>query len=138
MQSTLAVFLSLAALVAAAPFAQVTPIPKRAMSEGSVTIINKMASAISTSIASNPGAPGISGYTAPGTLGPKETATVVVPQNWAGNVALADAKNPISGGASLIEPSLSDWSGSWMLDIDVSYVYVKYPCFPKAFQDPDS
>lgn len=135
MQTTLAAVLSIAALAAAAPLAPVvTPFAKRGITEASVTIVNMMASAVSTSIASNPGVPGISGYTAPGTLGPQETATVVVPQNWAGNVALADAKNPISGGASLIEPSLSNWNGgTWMLDIDVSYVYVLKILQPPGF-----
>lgn len=133
MQTTTALFslLSLTALAAAVPpSAQVTPAPfanKRDITQATITIVNSMAAPLSTSVVSNPGNPTlvVGGATTTGTLAAGATATIVMPRDWSGNVALG-MSNYSSLAANnyptLIEPGLTNWGNGYMLDVDVSYV----------------
>lgn len=122
--------LSFTALVAAVPSAQVTPGPfanKRDITQATITIVNSMAAPLSTSIVSNPGNPTLvsGGATTTGTLGAGATATIVMPQDWSGNVALGMSNYSSLAGnnfPTLIEPGLTNWGNGYMLDVDVSYV----------------
>lgn len=89
-----------------------------------ITVVNKMSEAVSTSYVGNAGVPGpVSGGTGTGTLKPGQTATLVAPQDWAGNVALNLEKYPMNGDVSLLEGSLMSWGGlGYRVDMDVSYV----------------
>lgn len=89
-----------------------------------ITVVNKMADAVSTSYVANDGAPGpVSGGTGTGTLKPGETATLVAPHDWAGNVAVNLEKYPMNGDGSLLEGSLMSWGDNgYRVDMDVSYV----------------
>lgn len=131
MQTTVLSLLSLAALVAAVPHsAQVTPVPaanKRDAAQGTVTVVNSMSMALSTSIISNSGNPTLvaGGETLTGTMAPGATASMVMPVGWSGNMALALANSSSLASGSfptLIEPSVWTWNTDTMLDIDVSDV----------------
>ncbi|KAI3394014.1 hypothetical protein diail_3332 [Diaporthe ilicicola] len=94
-----------------------------------ITVVNKMAGAVSTSYVANAGVPGpVSGGTGTGTLTPGQTATLVAPQDWAGNVAVnlveKDGKSfTMNGDVSLLEGSLMSWGDvGYRVDMDVSYV----------------
>lgn len=89
-----------------------------------ITVVNKMADPVSTSYVGNAGVPGpVSGGTGTGTLKPGQTATLVAPHDWAGNVAVNLAKYPMNGDGSLLEGSLMSWGDvGYRVDMDVSYV----------------
>ncbi|KAK2598684.1 hypothetical protein N8I77_012076 [Diaporthe amygdali] len=93
-------------------------------SQLTITVVNKMADPVSTSYVGNAGVPGpVSGGTGTGTLRPGETATLVAPQEWAGNVAVNLAEYPMNGDGSLLEGSLMSWGDvGYRVDMDVSYV----------------
>ncbi|PSR83429.1 hypothetical protein BD289DRAFT_483353 [Coniella lustricola] len=118
----------LAALASAIPNpsgAQVTPAPlaaKRDLTHVTVTIVNKMPQSLSTSVASNGGDATLVSGGGSGVMAAKATATIVAPQNWNGNVAFGLANYSSMQVPSLIEPGLTQVSGEWMFDIDVSYV----------------
>lgn len=133
MQSTVLSLLSFVALVAAAPpSAQITPLPyannKRDGTLGTVTIVNSMAMALSTSVVSNAGNPTLvaGGESLTGTMAPGATATMVMPVGWSGNMALAMANTSSLSGdnfPTLIEATLFEFDGQGVMqDIDVSYV----------------
>lgn len=133
MQFTLLCLPLLAALVAAipnVPGARVTPSPlanKRDLSHITVMIKNKMKQAVTTTVASNPGVPTLLSSPGNGTMGnrtiaPNATAILVAPRGWNGNVAFALANATSMQAPSLIEPGLTEVMGTWMMDIDVSYV----------------
>ncbi|KAF3764196.1 hypothetical protein M406DRAFT_258973 [Cryphonectria parasitica EP155] len=117
-----------AALVAAipnAPGAKITPAPfanKRDLQQITVTIVNSMGEDLSTSVASNGGDATLVSGGGTGTLAANSQATIVAPQNWNGNVAFGLAKYSEMDVPSLIEPGLTQVSGTYMMDIDVSYV----------------
>lgn len=89
-----------------------------------ITVVNKMSEPVSTSYVGNAGVPGpVSGGTGTGTLKPGQTATLVAPKDWAGNVAVNLNKYPMNGDVSLLEGSLMSWGDvGYRVDIDVSYV----------------
>ncbi|KAG8159658.1 hypothetical protein KVR01_010295 [Diaporthe batatas] len=96
-----------------------------------ITVVNKMPAAVSTSYVHNDGVPGlVAGGTGTGTLMPGASATLVAPEDWAGNVAVNLAEDPetgerweMNGDVSLLEGSLMEWGGlGYRVDIDVSYV----------------
>lgn len=89
-----------------------------------ITVVNKMADAVSTSYVGNAGVPGpVSGGTGTGTLKSGQTATLVAPQDWAGNVAVNLEKYDMNGDTSLLEGSLMSWGDvGYRVDMDVSYV----------------
>lgn len=89
-----------------------------------ITVVNKMSEKVSTSYVGNAGVPGpVSGGTGTGTLTPGQTATLVAPQDWAGNVAVNLEKYPMNGDGSLLEGSLMSWGDvGYRVDMDVSYV----------------
>lgn len=123
--STIPLLVALAAAIPSPPVARVTPGPladKRDLSHVTVTIVNKMAEALSTSVASNGGDATLVAGGGTGVMKPKATATIVAPQNWNGNVAFGLAKYSAMEVPTLIEPGLTQVSGKWMFDIDVSYV----------------
>lgn len=101
-------------------------------SQLTITVVNKMAEAVSTSYVGNAGVPGpVSGDTGTGTMTPGQTATLVAPQEWAGNVAVNkvwknekdNQKYEMNGDASLLEGSLMSWGDvGYRVDMDVSYV----------------
>ncbi|POS81015.1 hypothetical protein DHEL01_v200588 [Diaporthe helianthi] len=100
-------------------------------SQLTISVVNKMPAAVSTSYVGNAGAPGpVSGGTGTGTLKPGQTATLVAPQDWAGNVAVNLVRDPetnekynMNGDVSLLEGSLMSWGGhGYRVDMDVSYV----------------
>lgn len=129
MHAMLFSLLSIPALVAAVPNAQITPAPfanKRDLTQATVTVVNSMTDALSTSIVSNAGNPTLvaGGDSLTGTLEAGASATIVMPQDWSGNMALGKASYPIQGNGypSLIEPGLTNWGNGYMLDVDVSYV----------------
>ena len=89
-----------------------------------ITVVNKMDEAVSTSYVGNAGVPGpVSGGTGTGTLKPGQTATLVAPQDWAGNVTVNLEKYKMNGDGSLLEGSLMSWGDvGYRVDMDVSYV----------------
>lgn len=96
-----------------------------------ITVVNSMSAAVSTSYVHNAGVPGlVAGGTGTGALGPGQTATIVAPRGWAGNVAVNLEKDPetgekyeMNGDTSLLEGSLMEWGGlGYRVDMDVSYV----------------
>lgn len=100
-------------------------------SQLTITVVNKMSAAVSTSYVHNAGVPGlVSGGTGTGTLKPGQTATLVAPKDWAGNVAVNLEKDPetqeiysMNGDVSLLEGSLMSWGDvGYRVDMDVSYV----------------
>lgn len=93
-------------------------------SQLTITVVNKMADPVSTSYVGNAGVPGpVSGGTGTGTLKPGQTATLVAPREWAGNVAVNLAEYPMNGDSSLLEGSLMSWGDvGYRVDMDVSYV----------------
>jgi hypothetical protein len=97
-----------------------------------ITVLNKHSVAVSTTHARNPEAPAAtSGYFDPGTIDVGQGAIFAVPTNWAGRVAVAEAKNgPLTDGrdVSLIEANFlySDAYGVAVADVDISFVYVFY------------
>lgn len=102
-----------------------------APSELTITVVNKMSAAVSTSYVHNAGVPGlVAGGTGTGVLKPGQTATIVAPKDWAGNVAVNLEKDPetgetygMNGDVSLLEGSLMEWGGlGYRVDMDVSYV----------------
>lgn len=132
MQTTVLCLLSLAALVAAAPpAAQITPGPfanKRDGTVGTITVVNSMSVALSTSVVSNAGNPTLvaGGESLTGTMAPGATATMVMPVGWSGNMALAMANSSALSGnnfPTLIEATLFEWDGVGIKhDVDISYV----------------
>lgn len=117
----------LAALAAAIPsYPQVTPGPfanKRDLTQITVTMVNSMSVAISTSIASNAGtALATGGDTPTGTIAAGASASIVAPQGWAGNMAVGLANYSEMYMPSLMEAALTDFGSGYMFDIDVSYV----------------
>lgn len=123
MQSALLSLLSLAALVAAVPSAQVTPGPfanKRALTQATVIVVNSMPSAVSTSMTSNVGVPTLvaGGDKLIGTMEAGATATMVFQAGFHGSFAYGSANETLTM-PSLIEPNL-DVGGK--PGIDVSYV----------------
>lgn len=117
----------LAALAAALPsYPQVTPEPranKRDLTQITVTMVNSMAAAISTSIASNDGTALASGADSPtGTIAAGASASIVAPQGWAGNMAVGLANYSGMYMPSLMEAALKTFGDGYMFDIDVSYV----------------
>lgn len=127
MKTTLISLLPAIALVAAVPNPEVkrdatTPY----LSQITVTIVNSMTDAVSTTIASNAGVPALvtGGESMTGTLAAKATATVVAAQGWNGNIAIGDANFPLANNqyATLIEPGLDLNNVTWMMDLDISYV----------------
>ena len=89
-----------------------------------ITVVNKMSEAVSTSYVGNAGVPGpVSGATGVGTMKPDETATLVAPHDWAGNVAVNLEKYEMNGDGSLLEGSLMSWGDvGYRVDMDISYV----------------
>lgn len=117
----------LAVLVAAVPsYPQVTPAPfakKRDLNQITVTMVNSMGAAITTSIASNAGSALASGGGSPtGTIAAGASASIVAPQGWAGNMAVGLANYSQLYMPSLMEAALTDFGAGYMFDIDVSYV----------------
>lgn len=118
----------LAAMAAAMPSQpKVTPSPlannKRGLSQITVTMVNSMSVAISTSIASNAGTGLASGAESPtGTMAAGASASIVAPQGWAGNMAVGLANYSAMYMPSLMEAALTDFGAGYMFDIDVSYV----------------
>ncbi|CAN8101566.1 unnamed protein product [Discula destructiva] len=86
-----------------------------------ITIVNSMKDAISTSIASNAGVALATGG-ATGTMAAGASASIVAPMNWAGNMAVGLAKYNAFDQPTLVEAGLSDWGSGAMMDLDVSYV----------------
>lgn len=126
MQTVLLVPL-LVVLAAAAPsYPHVTPAPlanKRDLTQITVTMVNSMAAAVTTSIASNAGAALASGADSPtGTIAAGASASIVAPQGWAGNMAVGLANYTQMYMPSLMEAALTDFGAGYMFDIDVSYV----------------
>jgi hypothetical protein len=93
-------------------------------SQLTISVVNKMGEAVSTSYVANAGVPGlVSGGTGTGTLKPGQTATLVAPRDWAGNVAVNLEKYQMNGDVSLLEGSLMSWGDvGYRVDMDVSYV----------------
>ncbi|KUI70396.1 hypothetical protein VM1G_06422 [Cytospora mali] len=89
-----------------------------------ITVVNKMSEAVSTSYVANGGAPAVlAGNTGAGTMAASATASIVAPSGWAGNIAVGLAKYPMNGDVSLLEGSLMDQGNGYpVVDMDVSYV----------------
>lgn len=88
-----------------------------------ITVVNKMSEAVSTSYVANAGPAIVAGKTGTGTMGADATASIVAPSGWAGNIAVGRAKYSMNGDVSLLEGSLMDQgSGYPVVDMDVSYV----------------
>lgn len=92
------------------------------LSQITITLVNSMKSAVSTSATGNAGAALLTGA-GTGTMAPGATASIVAPRDWAGNVAFGLAQYNGFDSPSLVEAGLSTFPGaSYMMDIDVSYV----------------
>ncbi|KAI0142917.1 hypothetical protein GGR57DRAFT_485249 [Xylariaceae sp. FL1272] len=93
-----------------------------------ITFVNKHNMAVSTTHGRNAGAPAAtSGNVAPGTMAVGATAAFAVPTNWAGRVAVAEARwGPLVNGrlATLLEANFNYAAGYGVAvpDFDVSYV----------------
>lgn len=89
-----------------------------------VTVVNALDSAITTSHAHGAGDPTASGEVGHGTIAAGATASFVAPKNWSGIVAINDAKYDITANDSLIEGSFKwvEVYRQWVIDLDVSYV----------------
>ncbi|KUL85351.1 hypothetical protein ZTR_07004 [Talaromyces verruculosus] len=90
-----------------------------------IAVVNSHGDTITTSLDTNPGAPTpVSGNQGAGTMTNGETASIAVPTNWIGNMAINDALWGITGDDSLIESNfVVPYGGSVAVaDIDVSYV----------------
>jgi hypothetical protein len=90
-----------------------------------IVVVNSHGDTITTSLDTNPGAPTpVSGNQGAGTMTNGETASIAVPTNWIGNMAINDALWGITGDDSLIESNfVVPYGGSVAVaDIDVSYV----------------
>ena len=90
-----------------------------------IIVVNSHGDTITTSLDTNPGAPTpVSGNQGAGTMTNGETASIAVPTNWIGNMAINDALWGITGDDSLIESNfVVPYGGSVAVaDIDVSYV----------------
>lgn len=94
-----------------------------APSQLTVTVVNKMTEAISTSYVANAGPAIVAGETGAGTMDPDATASIVAPSGWAGNIAVGQAQYSMNGDVSLLEGSLMDQGNGYpVVDMDVSYV----------------
>lgn len=92
-----------------------------------IVFVNSHGDTITTSLDTNPNAPTpVSGATGAGTMTNGQTASIAVPTNWIGNMAINDALWEITGDDSLIEANfVIPYEGTVAVaDIDVSYVLV--------------
>lgn len=102
--------------------------PRSASATGSpsqltITVVNKMTEAVSTSYVANAGPAIVAGDTGVGTIDTGASASIVAPSGWAGNIAVGLAQYPINGDGSLLEGSLMDQGNGYpVVDMDVSYV----------------
>ncbi|EED20759.1 conserved hypothetical protein [Talaromyces stipitatus ATCC 10500] len=90
-----------------------------------IVVVNSHGDTITTALDTNPSAPTpVSGNTVPGTMTNGETASIAVPTNWIGNLAINDARWGLTGDDSLIEANFVVPYGESVAvgDIDVSYV----------------
>lgn len=95
-----------------------------APSELTITVVNKMTTAISTAYAANPGVPSLAaGNQGAGTMSAGETASIIAPSGWAGNIGMVELPHSITGDVSLLEGSMMDQGNGYpVVDMDVSYV----------------
>lgn len=99
--------------------------------ELTITLINSYGKAISTKHQDNEAnvaATGVNGNIVTATtMANGATGVFAVPENWGGNVAIADAEYEITDNGSLLEGSYSvQGSAGLQTDIDVSYVYAAW------------
>lgn len=96
----------------------------RTLEQVTITLVNSMSKALSTSIASNAGATLVSGDGGPTTMAPQATATFVAPVGWSGNVALGEADYSMTGNdyTGLLEFGLTLQGDETKFDVDASYV----------------
>lgn len=90
-----------------------------------IVVVNSHGDTITTSLDTDPSAPTpVSGDTGAGTMTNGQTASIAVPTNWIGNMAINDALWGITGDDSLIESNFAIPQGGnvAVADIDVSYV----------------
>lgn len=90
-----------------------------------ITLVNKMSKALSTSIASNDANTAlVSGASTMGTMAPQATAVLVAPMSWSGNLALGEADYPMQGNdyITLLEFGLTLQGNITKMDVDASYV----------------
>lgn len=90
-----------------------------------IVVVNSHGDTITTSLDTNPGSPTpVSGGKGAGTMTNGQTASIAVPTNWIGNMAINDALWGITGDDTLIESNFVVPSGGDVAvgDIDVSYV----------------
>lgn len=91
--------------------------------ERTFTIVNSHTGPVSTRHDDTVGTPTSAGKAiVAGTIAAGATATFAVKRGWIGNIALNDAKYPITPNSTLFEANYVDWNGVPKADMDVSYV----------------
>lgn len=136
LQTILATAATLVGFAAAVPALAPAPTPApnhpfrrdEKLQQITMTLINKMSNAVSTSVVSNADVATLvsGGEDLVGTMAPQATATFVASLGWCGNIALVEAKDgyEIEGNdhSSLVEFGLTAQGDENKMDVDASYV----------------
>lgn len=127
---------TLVGFAAAVPALAPTPTPApihpfrrgEKLQQVTMTLVNKMSNAVSTSVVSNADAMTLvsGGENLVGTMAPQATATFVATLGWSGNIALVEEKDgyqiETNVHSSLVEFGLTAQGDENKMDVDASYV----------------